>query len=29
MSNAKLSLSNLKLRELTQVMRGKSKQIKH
>ena len=29
MRNAKLRLSNLKLRELTQVMRGKSKQIKH
>jgi hypothetical protein len=27
--NAKLRLSNLKLEELTQVMRGKSKQIKH
>ena len=27
--NAKLRLSNLKLKELTQVMRGKSKQIKH
>ena len=29
MRNAKLRLSNLKLKELTQVMRGKSKQIKH
>jgi len=28
MRNAKLRLSNLKLGELTQVMRGKSKQIK-
>lgn len=27
--NAKLRLSNLKIEELTQVMRGKSKQIKH
>jgi len=27
--NAKLRLSNLKLEELTQVLRGKSKQIKH
>ena len=27
--NAKLRLSNLKLAELTQVMRNKSKQIKH
>lgn len=27
--NAKLRLSNIKLEELTQVMRGKSKQIKH
>ena len=26
---AKLRLSNLKLEELTQVLRGKSKQIKH
>jgi hypothetical protein len=26
---AKLRLSNLKIEELTQVMRGKSKQIKH
>ncbi len=26
---AKLRLSNIKLEELTQVMRGKSKQIKH
>ena len=26
---AKLRLSNLKLEELTQVMRGKAKQIKH
>ena len=26
---AKLRLSNLKLEELTQIMRGKSKQIKH
>lgn len=29
MRNAKLRLSNLKLKELTQTMRGKSKQIKH
>lgn len=29
MRNAKLRLSNLKLKGLTQVMRGKSKQIKH
>ena len=29
MRNAKLRLSNIKLRELTQIMRGKSKQIKH
>lgn len=29
MRNAKLRLSNLKLQELTQVMRGKSKHIKH
>ena len=29
MRNAKLRLSNLKISELTQVMRGKSKQIKH
>jgi hypothetical protein len=29
MRNAKLRLSNLKLGELTQVMRGKSKHIKH
>lgn len=29
MRNAKLRLSNLKLSELTNVMRGKSKQIKH
>jgi len=29
MRNAKLRLSNLKSKELTQVMRGKSKQIKH
>ena len=27
--NAKLRLSNIKLEEITQVMRGKSKQIKH
>ena len=27
--NAKLRLSNLKLEELTQVLRGKSKWIKH
>ena len=27
--NAKLRLSNLKLEELTQILRGKSKQIKH
>ena len=27
--NAKLRLSNLKLEELTQIMRGKSKVIKH
>jgi hypothetical protein len=27
--NAKLRLSNLKIGELTQVMRGKSKHIKH
>ena len=27
--NAKLRLSNIKLEELTQVLRGKSKQIKH
>ena len=27
--NAKIRLSNIKLEELTQVMRGKSKQIKH
>lgn len=27
--NAKLRLSNIKLEELTQIMRGKSKQIKH
>ena len=27
--NAKLRLSNLKIEELTQIMRGKSKQIKH
>jgi hypothetical protein len=26
---AKLRLSNIKLEEITQVMRGKSKQIKH
>ena len=26
---AKLRLSNIKIEELTQVMRGKSKQIKH
>ena len=26
---AKLRLSNLKLEELTQILRGKSKQIKH
>ena len=29
MRNAKLRLSSLKLGELTQVMRGKSKHIKH
>ncbi len=29
MRNAKLRLSNLNIKELTQVMRGKSKQIKH
>ena len=29
MRNAKIRISNLKLKELTQVMRGKSKQIKH
>ena len=29
MRNAKLRLSNLKLEELTQVLRGKSKWIKH
>ena len=29
MRNAKIRLSNLKIGELTQVMRGKSKQIKH
>ena len=29
MRNAKLRLSNIKLGELTQVMRGKSKFIKH
>jgi hypothetical protein len=27
--NAKIRLSNIKLDEITQVMRGKSKQIKH
>ena len=27
--NAKIRLSNIKLSEITQVMRGKSKQIKH
>jgi hypothetical protein len=27
--NAKLRLSNIKIEELTQIMRGKSKQIKH
>jgi len=27
--NAKLRLSNIKLEEITQVMRNKSKQIKH
>ena len=27
--NAKLRLSNIKIEEITQVMRGKSKQIKH
>jgi hypothetical protein len=27
--NAKLRLSNIKLEELTQTMRGKSKHIKH
>ena len=27
--NAKLRLSNIKLEEITQIMRGKSKQIKH
>ena len=27
--NAKLRLSNIKLEEITQVLRGKSKQIKH
>jgi hypothetical protein len=27
--NAKLRLSNIKLEEITQVMRGKSKWIKH
>ena len=27
--NAKLRLSNIKLEELTQILRGKSKQIKH
>jgi hypothetical protein len=26
---AKLRLSNIKLEELTQILRGKSKQIKH
>ena len=29
MRKAKLRLSNIKLEELTQVMRDKSKQIKH
>ena len=29
MRNAKIRLSNIKLHELTQVMRGKSKIIKH
>jgi hypothetical protein len=29
MRNAKIRLSNLKLEELTQVLRGKSKWIKH
>ncbi len=29
MRNAKLRLSNIKLNELTQIMRGKTKQIKH
>ena len=29
MRNAKLRLSNIKISELAQVMRGKSKQIKH
>ena len=27
--NAKLRLSNIKIEELTQILRGKSKQIKH
>ena len=27
--NAKLRLSNIKLEEITQILRGKSKQIKH
>jgi len=29
MRNAKLRLSNIKLSEITQVMRGKSKHLKH
>jgi hypothetical protein len=29
MRQAKLRLSNIKLEEITQVLRGKSKQIKH
>jgi len=29
MRNAKIRLSNIKLEEITQVMRGKSKWIKH
>ena len=29
MRNAKIRLSNLKIGEIAQVMRGKSKQIKH
>ena len=29
MRNAKLRLSNIKIGEIAQVMRGKSKQIKH
>jgi hypothetical protein len=27
--NAKIRLSNIKIEEITQIMRGKSKQIKH